>query len=366
MRKVSDNLKKCINCNRCYKVCPMMKEFSDSPKDLMNDILNSKINTKDVSYSCMLCNSCTEVCIKDLDLKDMFLSLREDIYKEGKDLKKYNLKSVKTHQKISFSKITKNKIKNKSTKKVFIPGCSLSSYNNKIIKNTLDYLKKEEGETLELLIRCCGKPSKDIGDIKSYKENLENLNKELKENNIEEVIVACANCYNTFKDGLKGIKVSSLWNILWDKGLDSNLKDKYKDFKCVALHDPCPMKKEKKIQDDVRSILKFLGLNVIEFKKNRENTVCCGAGGMVLVTNNKLFLKQSKKRANEAECDTIVSYCASCVNTLKTENKKTLHILDFLFNKDVLNRKTTDFKKVSSIEGFKNRITLNLKSKRWD
>lgn len=364
MEKVLNNFEKCINCKKCYKVCPMMKEFSDSPKDLMGDILSSKINIKDVSYSCMLCNSCTEVCIRNVDLKEMFLNLREDIYKEDKDLKKYNLKSVKSHQKISFSNLTKNKIKN--TKKVFIPGCSLSSYNNKIIKNTLDYLKKTEGETIELLIRCCGKPSKDIGDIDRYKDNLNNINKELKDNNIEEVIVACANCYNTFKYGLKDVKVSSLWNILWNRGLDDNLKDRYKDFKSVALHDPCPMKKEKNIQDDVRSLLNFIGLNVIEFKENRENAACCGAGGMVLVTNNKLFLKQSKERANEVECDTIVSYCASCVNNLKTDNKNTLHILDFLFNENILSKETKSLKKVSSIKGFKNRITLNLKSKRWD
>ena len=36
---VREKHKECINCKLCFDVCPMMKEYSSSPKELMIDIV---------------------------------------------------------------------------------------------------------------------------------------------------------------------------------------------------------------------------------------------------------------------------------------------------------------------------------------
>ncbi len=53
-------------------------------------------------------------------------------------------------------------------------------------------------------------------------------------------------------------------------------------------------KKEEQIHEAVRSILKDLGIKIVEFEKNRSKTECCGCGGMVGVTNKELWLSQKK------------------------------------------------------------------------
>lgn len=141
--------------------------------------------------------------------------------------------------------------------------------------------------------------------------------------------------------------------------MPKELKNKYSDLKEeFALHDPCPIKKEEQIHEAVRSILKDLGIKIVEFEKNRSKTECCGCGGMVGVTNKELWLSQKNKRANSTECENIVSYCESCVNTFKSSDKNALHILDFIFNEDVINGKAKSQKNISTINQWINRIKL--------
>ena len=75
------------------------------------------------------------------------------------------------------------------------------------------------------------------------------------------------------------------------------------------------------------------------------------------MTNPQLSKKQTNKRANESKTDNIVTYCESCCESMLSVNKQTLHILDFMFNEDVLKYKTFTQDKSSTIKKWKNRYT---------
>ena len=135
-----------------------------------------------------------------------------------------------------------------------------------------------------------------------------------------------------------------------------NLINHYNDLDIkFSLHDPCPVRYESKIHDSVRLILKSMGIKIVEFDKSRENTECCGSGGMLRVTNPKLALEQTNKRASEAKTDTVISYCESCCEAMMIANKNTLHILDFMFNDNVINKSKFTQDKTSTIKKWKNR-----------
>ncbi|WP_027631720.1 (Fe-S)-binding protein [Clostridium hydrogeniformans] len=329
--------KQCIDCKKCMKVCPMMKDFIESPKDFLGKVIKENTIDKNMAFSCMLCNRCTMECPKDIDFKDIFFNSREDIFKNNKEaLKELGYNTVRFHQKNSFSPLFTSEIKEKNIKRIFIPGCSLSSYDPNIILETYRYLEKVT-ENISILFQCCGKPTLDMGDIEGFKNYYSGLNKIIEDNNIEEVIVACENCYKTIKSN-SNVKVTSLWEVIGENGVPEEVKGKYKNIKeTFALHDPCPIREEKVIHESVRKILRELGVNIIEFEKNRDKTQCCGAGGMVCVTNNKLALREMNNRAEETEADYIVSYCESCVESMIRGGKSSLHILDFLFNPKVIN-----------------------------
>ena len=174
---VEDKNKDCINCKKCFSVCPMMKEYSASPRELMEEIIEDKSINKDIPYSCMLCNICKVKCPKDIDLKDMFYNIRKDIlFNNPKELKNMGYNTVKFHQVNSFSSLFSRDFTDNKTKKIFLPGCSLSSYSSDIVINTFEYLKSHIDD-ISLAIDCCGKPTLDMVDTDKFKKYYTKLDK---------------------------------------------------------------------------------------------------------------------------------------------------------------------------------------------
>lgn len=352
--KIQQDKDKCINCKKCFINCPMMKDFASSPKEIMIGLLNHKIDIGDISYSCMLCGLCTEKCPKDIDLKSTFYDLRKDLFKNNnKEVKKRNYNTVRIHQINSFSKVFSKSLNLKNSKALFLPGCSLSSYSKDIVLKTYEYLKLYYKD-VSLTFNCCGKPTIAMGDIDKFKKYYSQLDEIIEKNNIEEIIVACPNCYNTIGKNSKDIKITSVYEVISKNGISKDLENYYKGVD-MAIHDSCSVRNEANIQECVREILRNLGINIIEFKNNKQNTVCCGAGGMVGVTNRNLALEQMKKRGNETSCNNIVCYCESCCESLLNSGKNVLHILDLLFNKAVIIDKGLTQSSQSTIEKWKMR-----------
>jgi Fe-S oxidoreductase len=352
--KISEDKNNCINCKLCFNNCPMMKEFSDSPKELMNKILEEKIDASEISYSCMLCDLCTHKCPKDIDLKSTFYNIRKDIISnDKKSVKNKGYNVVRFHQINSFSPIFSKSANLKNSKVMFLPGCSLSSYSEDIVLKTYEYLKRHYKE-IGITFKCCSKPTIAMGDIDKFNKYYSSLEKKIKDDNIKEIIVACPNCYNTISKNSKNIKVTSLYEIIKEFGIPNQLKGNYKGLD-LAVHDSCSIRNESNIHESVRDILKELGVSVIEFKNNKENTVCCGAGGMVGVTNNELALKQMKSRVYETDCENIVCYCESCCESFLNCDKNILHILDLLFNEEVINQRKITQVKSKTIDKWKMR-----------
>ena len=149
---------------------------------------------------------------------------------------------------------------------------------------------------------------------------------------VDTVITACENCYMSLKEFSPNIKTVSLYDTLDDIGIPKNKENAYIKHKNVALHDPCPTRNEYTLHRSVRNIFDKLGLRYEEFKNNREKTECCGSGGMLELTNPKLASEQMNSRANQTKCDTIVSYCQSCSESVSKGGKNGVHILDLIFS----------------------------------
>lgn len=339
IKKIEKEECKCIGCRLCMKNCPMLEAFCDSPKELLKDLKNSKEADITLPYSCALCNYCTTVCPKDVDLKDIFYDLRAHIVNtEDSPPKELGYNAVKFHQNNSFSKLFSTDIKelsNNETKRVFFPGCSLSSYSPEIVMKTYDYLR-EKLPGIGIALKCCGNPTHAMGERERFNELYSGVKDEFEENEVDEVIVACLNCYNTIKRNSKNLKVISLWEVISEYGVPKEKKDYYKFlYKEFSIHDPCPTRNEDRIHDAIRDILNQLGIKVVEMEFNRRNTLCCGSGAMIGVTSKDLALKQREKRANQSESDYIVTYCEECVESMKQGGKKSIHILDLLFNDNI-------------------------------
>lgn len=76
---------------------------------------------------------------------------------------------------------------------------------------------------------------------------------------------------------------------------------------------------------------------------------------MVRVTNNEVAINQTKNRANNEKTDYVISYCQSCCESMLMADKKVLHVLDLIFDVDVINKNKLTQKKTSSIKKWSTR-----------
>lgn len=212
----------------------------------------------------------------------------------------------------------------------FMPGCSLSSYNPDAVAKTVSYLKKCFPK-FSAVLKCCGKPTKDIGQQDMFQERFAGLLKDIQDVNIEEMILACPNCKATF-DKESDIRTYSLWEILPQIGLPEELRGKAKDSDVVfTIHDSCAARYDKKAQDGIRWILTELGYRYVESEYSGEKTKCCGFGGQVNPVNPEITRQVMQRRIETLENAPVVVYCSTCRSAFMQSGGRAWHILDLIW-----------------------------------
>lgn len=324
-------------CKLCMKECTMLNDYTDCPKTLFTEYDKKGYNKIDpkIAYSCNMCDQCTLKCPKSLDLKSCFSEIRSKYVKDngGKSPMKGH-KAVEIHQYLGFSKLfnTLKKASNrKETKYIFFPGCSLPSYSSTAVKNIMEHLQNRLGGEVGSLLKCCGKPSKAIGQDDLFERRFKSVQRELDKVEAKTIIVACQSCYGIFKKNTK-YNVISLWELLPEIGLPDDQIGIGKDSDVkFNIHDSCPTRKEKRIHDGIRWIMDQLGYEIEELENSKEKTRCCGFGGMVAPAALEVAKKVMDKRASETTTGYMVTYCAACRESMENGGADALHIVDLIF-----------------------------------
>ncbi len=184
---------------------------------------------------------------------------------------------------------------------------------------------------------CCGSFLLRTG---FQNDAIEVMKKTLKNINDETILVSCAGCYNTFKNDYKkflGVELdvvhtSQLFKELIEEG---RLKPEKTSLK-VTYHDPCHLGRHCGEYQAPRTVLESTA-NLVEMKRNKFNSRCCGAGGGVKSAYPDISLKIALNRildVEDVDTDILVTSCSLCilnltsaVESLKKE-KNCLKIID--------------------------------------
>ena len=96
------------------------------------------------------------------------------------------------------------------------------------------------------------------------------------------------------------------------------LKPKKQKIK-VSYHDPCHLARGLRIHEAPRKVLSFLGVELVEMKRNREDTYCCGAGGSDRVFSNftDWVAAQRIKEFKETGAELLITACPYCKEAFK-------------------------------------------------
>jgi Fe-S oxidoreductase len=330
-----EEAERCLTCEckLCVKECEFLDEYTEHPKEMLEEILNAPYGSIDIPYYCNLCETCTVHCPKDFELADIFLEIRRDYYQDGEGPLKAHNPITKFHQPLGKSgmfTLTKKDQAVEKTERLFFPGCSLSSYSPEVVTNTYKYLKDVMPGT-GFLLRCCAAPTNMLGQTDKFEKMIDELVAEIEKTGAKELITACADCTHNLMNALPDdIEVRTLYSVIAEYGIPEDRKN-VAAGRVMSIHDSCTGRHFTDLHDQVRKIASDLGLEIQELEHIRENTRCCGFGGMVVPANPDLATNVMKRRAGETDKE-MITYCAACRESMTMVGKPAYHLLEFVFS----------------------------------
>ena len=95
--------------------------------------------------------------------------------------------------------------------------------------------------------------------------------------------------------------------------------------KKVTFHDPCYLGRANEVYDAPRDLIKALQVDLVEMKRTKRNSFCCGAGGAQMFKDaekgNKEINIMRTEDALEVKPEIIATGCPFC-NTMMTDGVK--------------------------------------------
>lgn len=368
----------CTNCQFCADVCPAvtasrqgelsalyrmkgLKEILKGRTGLFRKIFGKKILTdeewnrfSDTVFRCTLCGNCQEICPVGISLKDLWLSLRQDLVHSKHYPKKINMIRDNLAQSHNvFDEDNEERadwvedmdeppddgyIRDKA-EVIYFTGCVAAYFPlAQNIPIALAEILEASGINFTLLGEdewCCGFPLIGAGLQELFAETMEHNLKVVKERGAETVIFACPSCYMMWKEHYPyDVEIAHASQFLIKLIQNGKVPLKELDI-TVTYHDPCDLGRGARVFDAPREVIRSLpGVKFVELPRNRENCQCCGGGGNLEMIDADLSGSIAGQKIEEAlstGADAIVTSCQQCVRTMMTyvrRNKLSLKVMD--------------------------------------
>lgn len=170
---------------------------------------------------------------------------------------------------------------------------------------------------------CTGDPARRAGNEMLFQMQALQLIELFEAYGVKRIITICPHCYNVFQNEYPELggeyQVISYLDFL-DKALvDGRLKPNLGPYAGmrITFHDPCYLARANDITESPRNILRLLKVNLIEMKRNRQDALCCGAGGGQMFKeaekgDKEIFLERTEE-ALETSPEVIATSCPFCM-----------------------------------------------------
>ena len=150
--------------------------------------------------------------------------------------------------------------------------------------------------------------------------------------NVKRIVTTCPHSYNTIKNEYKSLggnyevlhHTEFIDELINNKKLSisGNLKGKR-----ITYHDPCYLGRANEVFDIPRNLIKMLGVELVEMKRSKRRSFCCGAGGAQMFKEPEKGQQDINiNRTEEAlktKAKVIATGCPFC-NTMMTDGVKNL------------------------------------------
>ena len=368
----------CTNCQACADICPAvtaskegklsavyrmkgLRQILKNRTGLFRKIFRSTEPSpeewkdfSDTVFRCTLCGNCQEICPVGIRLKDLWLSLRQDLVHSDHYPKKIEM--IRTNLAESHNVFAEDNeeradwvedmddapedgyIRAKADV-VYFTGCVASYFPlAQNIPIALAEILEAGGVNFTLLGKdewCCGFPLLGAGLRELHREFVEHNLAVVRKRGAKTVIFACPSCYQMWREYYPHEFEIAHASQFLTKLLKSGALPLKELSLTVTYHDPCDLGRGARVFDEPREIIRSIpGVKFVELERNRENCQCCGGGGNLEMMDAPLSGDIARNKIEEAlktGAQAIVTSCQQCVRTMMTyvrRNKVPLQVLD--------------------------------------
>ena len=372
----------CTECGQCLTVCPAVAASGDADlsaqvrmhnlKKLLREgnffwkALNEMLGReplvtpqvlKDYGLSvfrCSLCGDCEEVCPAGLPLKDMWLSLREELSRTGDAPDKirmiranldgsHNVFDEENDERGDWvddmRKPPRGGCVKDSAEVVYFTGC-VGAYFPLAQKIPMAFVEILDAGGVDFTIMagdewCCGFPLQGSGQSEGLPAIIAHNVAAAKARGARKVVFTCPSCYQIWREAYPPeFELVHASEMVAQLVLEDRLPLGELPM-TVTYHDPCDLGRGGRVFDEPRAIMaRIPGLTLVEMEHNREHCLCCGGGGNLEMIDPDLSAAMAKRKVEEAVAtgaEAIITNCQQCVRTMMTyakRNKVNIDVMD--------------------------------------
>jgi heterodisulfide reductase subunit D len=307
-------------------------------------------------YRCTLCGRCQQACPSGIMLRDLWLSLRQDLVHSAAYPKKVDMirENVADSHNV-FDEDNEERgdwvedlrdppdhgyVKDQA-EVVYFTGCVAAYFPMaQQIPRALSAVFDAAEVDFTLLAEdewCCGFPLLGAG-LKDHLKDLVTHNMEsVRNRGACQVVFACPSCFQMWREHYPHeFEIYHVSQYLQQLVADGKLALNALDL-TVTYHDPCDLGRGSREYDAPRRVIQAIpGVELVEMPHNRENCLCCGGGGNLEMIDSQLSGEIAKAKINEVRAsgaNAVVTACQQCVRTMNTymrRNKLSIEVMDIV------------------------------------
>jgi hypothetical protein len=206
-----------------------------------------------------------------------------------------------------------------NSKRIFFPGCSLTSGSPELVSDVFAHLRKSDPE-IGIQLDCCGMPlTKFVGKgaaIKTHKR----LADSMQQTGATEIITACGNCFIELSSVMKqanGPCVTSLYDVL-----ATTTPPQAEAKGSTLFHHPCPARVNNEFRKSFEQLAAKISFVPESPDERGQHALACCLHKTPLAKSLRTTVRDSGAR--------VLTYCAHCVKEFQNDLPVT-HILEHLF-----------------------------------
>ncbi|PTL38329.1 (Fe-S)-binding protein [Alkalicoccus saliphilus] len=303
----------CTTCRNCEDQCPVMNEHVDKIIDMRRYLVMTEGKM----------DPDTQRTMKNIEKQGNPWGINRkerEKWRDGRD-------------DIDVPTVREMKKREEEFEFLFFVG-SMGSYDNRSMKVAQSFAKimNEAGIKFAILgnkEKNSGDTPRRIGNEFLFQELAQANIEEFQKNDIKKIVTIDPHTYNTFKNeypdfGLEA-EIYHHSELLFQWIREGRIQPTYEVNEQIVYHDSCYLGRYNDVYDPPREILKAIpGVELVEMERNRENGMCCGAGGGMMWMEEDTGTRVNIARTEQAlatSSSMIGSACPYCLTMMSDGTK---------------------------------------------